>query len=175
MFGVVGGSHIGHFQRSGGRKPAGRQSLMLNKGHGTWSHSLITLCRQGKGRTASWHGPIPRYHRLVMQPERPQADADADADARPYEENISLGDEFVRKNSRPLQHHSDKDHSLGDSWRLFPSGPIPEPPNISHKNTSMQQPEGGLVWIGEHRLTWNPSCTTRVERRSLSLTWEKKF
>jgi len=126
-----------------------------------------------KGRTASWYGPIPRYHRLVIQLERPQADADADG--RPYEEKVSLGDDFVRKNSRPLQHHSGKDHSLGDSWRLFPRGAVTEPPNTPYTNASMQWPKGGLVRIGERPLTWNPSCTARIERRSHLVAWEKLF
>ena len=63
-----------------------------------------------KGKDYQLARPIPRYHHLIVQPEQPRADVDVDG--RPYEETMSLGGEFVRRNLRLFLRHSNKGRRL---------------------------------------------------------------
>ena len=63
-----------------------------------------------KGKDYQLARPIPRYHHLIVQPEQPRAHVDVDG--RLYEETMSLGGEFVRRNLRLFLRHSNKDRRV---------------------------------------------------------------
>lgn len=141
---------------------------MLNRGQDARPHSPITPFRQRKGRTTNQRTP---YLGIVN-------------DLRPIPP-MSMGDPTRKKSvlavSLCARIHVYFDTTLRKitAWTIYGDycrvAPLPNHRTTSYTSASVQRSEGGLARIGGHRLTWNPSCNVRIERRSHLLAWAKKF